>query len=75
MSKSNSIEPADYAKFFAGLKERIGNAQITAVQAVNRELILLYWDSREAAAACSRRRQPAVGADFTTLAAKRRQQP
>ncbi len=44
MSKSKSIEPADYAKFFAGLKQRIRSAQITAVRAVNRELILLYWD-------------------------------
>jgi len=41
---SKSIVPADYAEFLTGLKERIRSAQITAARAVNRELILLYWD-------------------------------
>ncbi|TVS21208.1 MAG: DUF1016 domain-containing protein [Planctomycetaceae bacterium] len=41
---SNAIVPVDYAEFLTGLKERIRSAQITAVRAVNRELILLYWD-------------------------------
>lgn len=48
MSKSKSIVPADYAKFLTGLKERIRTARITAVRAVNRELILLYWDIGQA---------------------------
>jgi predicted nuclease of restriction endonuclease-like (RecB) superfamily len=41
---SKTIVPADYADFVTGLKERIRSAQITAARAVNRELILLYWD-------------------------------
>jgi predicted nuclease of restriction endonuclease-like (RecB) superfamily len=41
---SKSMIPADYAEFLTGLKERIRSAQITAARAVNRELILLYWD-------------------------------
>lgn len=41
---SKAIVPADYADFLTGLKERIRSAQITAARAVNRELILLYWD-------------------------------
>jgi predicted nuclease of restriction endonuclease-like (RecB) superfamily len=34
----------DYPVFLAGLKERILHARTSAVRAVNRELILLYWD-------------------------------
>ena len=41
---SKSIVPADYADFISGVKERIRHARTTAVRAVNRELILLYWD-------------------------------
>jgi len=41
---SKAIVPADYAEFLTGLKERVRGAQITASRAVNRELILLYWD-------------------------------
>ncbi|MFO7904431.1 MAG: DUF1016 N-terminal domain-containing protein [Pirellulaceae bacterium] len=41
---SKTILPTDYAEFLTGLKERIRSAQITATRAVNRELILLYWD-------------------------------
>lgn len=41
---SKAIVPADYAEFLTGLKERIRSAQMTAARAVNRELILLYWD-------------------------------
>ena len=33
----------DYAEFLQSLKQRISNAQIKAALAVNRELILLYW--------------------------------
>ena len=35
---------ADYSAFLAALKERILHARTSAVHAVNRELILLYWD-------------------------------
>lgn len=35
--------PADYADWLAELKTRIHNAQQRAVLAVNRELVLLYW--------------------------------
>ena len=41
---SQSILPADYADFLSEVKERIRYARTTAVRAVNRELILLYWD-------------------------------
>lgn len=34
----------DYAAFVAGLKARIQSARLSAARAVNRELILLYWD-------------------------------
>ncbi len=33
----------DYAEFLQSLKERISKAQVKAVLAVNRELVLLYW--------------------------------
>ena len=33
----------DYAEFLQSLKQRISNAQIKAALAVNRELVLLYW--------------------------------
>ena len=32
-----------YAQFFADLKSRIQTAQLRASVAVNRELVLLYW--------------------------------
>lgn len=35
--------PDDYQQFLGELKERIRNAQIRAVIAINRELVLLYW--------------------------------
>ena len=35
---------ADYSAFLAALKERILHARTSAAHAVNRELILLYWD-------------------------------
>ena len=36
--------PATYAQLVAEIKQRIRNAQYAALQAVNRELIDLYWD-------------------------------
>ena len=35
---------ADYPAFLAALKERVLNARTSAARAVNRELVLLYWD-------------------------------
>jgi predicted nuclease of restriction endonuclease-like (RecB) superfamily len=45
VSKSGSLFPADenYTAFLRSLKERIQQAQIRAVLAVNQELTLLYW--------------------------------
>jgi len=39
-----TVETLDYPVFLAGLKERILQARTTAARAVNRELVLLYWD-------------------------------
>lgn len=36
--------PESYPAFLAALKERIRSAQLSAAVAVNRELILMYWD-------------------------------
>lgn len=38
------LTPQDYPAFLAGLKERILQARTSAARAVNRDLILLYWD-------------------------------
>ena len=35
---------SDYQKFLSELKERIRHSRITAIHAVSRELVLLYWD-------------------------------
>lgn len=40
---SDTTEPAGYAPLLASLKERVRTAQVKAAMAVNRELILLYW--------------------------------
>ena len=40
---NNLSIPEDYHHFFEELKERICNAQVRAALAINRELILLYW--------------------------------
>jgi len=37
--------PDGYADWLADLKDRIHNAQQRATLAVNRELVLLYWQS------------------------------
>ncbi|MBL9201524.1 MAG: DUF1016 family protein [Opitutaceae bacterium] len=39
-----ALATPDYAAFLAGLKGRIQSAHLGAARAVNRELILLYWD-------------------------------
>src|ERR1051325_5130036 len=41
---SMALSHPDYPAFLAALKERILRARISAARAVNRELILLYWD-------------------------------
>jgi predicted nuclease of restriction endonuclease-like (RecB) superfamily len=40
---SNDLIPADYQQFLQTIKTRIQQAQLEALAAVNRELILLYW--------------------------------
>ena len=42
--KPPAIISPDYAAFLTELKGRIASAQLSAARAVNRELILLYWD-------------------------------
>lgn len=42
--KSNPVITSEYIAFIAELKARIQNARISAARAVNRDLILLYWD-------------------------------
>jgi predicted nuclease of restriction endonuclease-like (RecB) superfamily len=41
--KAASLLPKGYDDLLAALKERIGSAQLRAAVAVNRELVLLYW--------------------------------
>lgn len=36
--------PMNYAEVLGSLKQRIRDAQLTALRAVNRELVTLYWD-------------------------------
>lgn len=38
------VIPPDYAAFLGGLKQRVNAARVHAARAVNRELVLLYWD-------------------------------
>ena len=44
MSKLSKRLPADYAVLLAEVKERIRSAQYEALRAVNKELVVLYWD-------------------------------
>jgi predicted nuclease of restriction endonuclease-like (RecB) superfamily len=39
-----SVSPIDYARLLDAVKSRIRSAQLQATLAVNRELILLYWE-------------------------------
>jgi predicted nuclease of restriction endonuclease-like (RecB) superfamily len=43
MSEIRPAAPAGYGELLAELKQRIQNAQLRASLAVNRELVLLYW--------------------------------
>jgi predicted nuclease of restriction endonuclease-like (RecB) superfamily len=40
---ASELIPSDYPAFVADLRERIRAAQVRASLAVNRELVLLYW--------------------------------
>jgi len=42
--KKLAITSRDYVRFVADLKTRIQSARVSAARAVNRDLILLYWD-------------------------------
>jgi len=44
MSKTSKKLPEDYADLLIEVKERIRTAQYTAIKAVNKELVSLYWD-------------------------------
>src|SRR3954466_13655829 len=44
--KEANLMPKEYEKFLGELKERIRTAQLRASVAVNRELVLLYWQDR-----------------------------
>lgn len=41
---TTALSRSDYRAFLAELKERILHARVSAARAVNRDLILLYWD-------------------------------
>lgn len=41
--KADRLLPTGYDEFLRELKERIRSAQVRAALAVNRELVLLYW--------------------------------
>jgi hypothetical protein len=43
MARSLITHPEGYDEFLRNLKQRIRTAQVRAVFAVNRELVLLYW--------------------------------
>jgi hypothetical protein len=43
MDPSLTMRPEGYGDFLRDLKQRIRTAQVRAVLAVNRELVLLYW--------------------------------
>ncbi len=44
-NKAKGLIPGDYASLLAEVKERVRFAQYTALKAVNRELVTLYWVS------------------------------
>lgn len=64
MANDRSLIAAGYDDFLRELKERIRNAQVRAVLAVNRELVLLYWQiGRET---LTRQQQQGWGAKVVT---------
>lgn len=40
----SSLSPDNYGSVLAGLKEKIRNARLKAIQSVNRQLLMLYWE-------------------------------
>ncbi|MHC1578455.1 MAG: DUF1016 N-terminal domain-containing protein [Dehalococcoidia bacterium] len=44
LESSGAALPQGYAKFLAGLKERIRTARLKAALSANKELIILYWE-------------------------------
>lgn len=42
-NQTSLFSESNYADFLDGLKQRIRTAQIKAALAVNKELVLLYW--------------------------------
>ena len=46
--KQKTIGTAEYIAFVAEMKSRILAARVSAARAVNRDLILLYWDMGQA---------------------------
>ena len=40
----SKLLPRDYASLLAEVKERVRAAQYDALRAVNKELVVLYWD-------------------------------
>ncbi len=43
-ARDQAEQPTDYVELLIEVKERIRSAQYTALRAVNRELVGLYWD-------------------------------
>jgi predicted nuclease of restriction endonuclease-like (RecB) superfamily len=43
MAMANEIVPTEYQTFLQNIKTQVQQAQLKAVMAVNKELILLYW--------------------------------
>ncbi|MGA2897619.1 MAG: DUF1016 N-terminal domain-containing protein [Acidobacteriaceae bacterium] len=43
MAERRALVPAGYSKLLSDLKQRIQDAQLRASLAVNRELVILYW--------------------------------
>jgi predicted nuclease of restriction endonuclease-like (RecB) superfamily len=41
---STTLSAPDYPAFLTALKDRILRARVSAARAVNRDLVLLYWD-------------------------------
>jgi predicted nuclease of restriction endonuclease-like (RecB) superfamily len=48
MASSKTITRSVYGAFMARVKERVLDARISAARAINKELVLLYWDIGEA---------------------------
>lgn len=65
---TKNILPENYDDFLRSLKERIRTAQIRAALAVNKELVLLYWQIGKEI--LERQKQEGWGAKVITKLAK-----